>query len=357
MEWELKVLDFIQNNHISVVKYFFENSSPNRLFEFLSSEKLKQLRSHSVEHVNQLEELFQDIDQPLVNLGLACYGGNMDVVRNLFHNAPHEVRLAILARRDLFLSQKPHSGSVLNQYQAEAVLLNGSLQEQQAILQNPHFSSILFHHIYAKTGNFSSISDERLKHLIRSSIGNIKFQIASFSEATDKNKASDSDVDFRAALRSAWALSLTVPVDDSWAIVLMGLYESLIRIENPFDDIGKAIERWRGPAQNAEHSDAYESIRMNLADLIDIDSQKGKNLKESDDIALRQSFYKRFSPANTTELEQFYAKDHDRFIFWALSNKDILSEKKNAEKLKDLCKLLDSEDTFYQTLFQQRASA
>jgi len=351
------VLDFIQNNNIAVVKYFFENSSPSRLFEFLSSDNLEQLRSDSVESVNQIEELFYNLDQPLVNLGLACYGGNMDVVRKLFHSAPDEVRLAILGRRDLFLSQNTQSVSVLKQYQAEAVLLNGSLQEQQAILQNPHFSSLIFGHIYSKTGSFSSLSDDQLKVLIGSSIGNKRFQFAPSILASTTNNESHITSDLREALESAWKLSVSVPVDDSWAIVLMGLYETLIRVENPFDDIGKAIERWRGPAQNEEHSDAFESIRMHLADLIDIDSEDGKNLRESEDIALRQSFYKRFSPANKIELEEFYVKDQDKFVFWALSNKEIIGKQKYSEKLKELCLLLDSEDTFYQELYQKRAGA
>jgi hypothetical protein len=118
----------------------------------------------------------------------------------------------------------------------------------------------------------------------------------------------------------AWELAKTLPTEPVYARDLSSL---LSRTEVPvdFESAHEAIERWRLPSEargSAQDTSSYW-LRNRLADALEPDDR----LLNSNDLALRDSFYRRFDPHKYKNWPKFIEKD-GTLAFDAMVNNDSL---------------------------------
>jgi len=336
------MLNFFQNNNLTIVKYYIKNCPPESLFNFLCEHNQRGQSQIPKEFADEMELAMYDLGEPLVSLGLARYGQNVNVIRKLYLESNVENRIAALSNKMAFNDRTLPYTNWLSASELEEIILSGSQNEQEAILKNAHLDTKVIEEIYKKEKAFQSISEGLWQKLITYSIGNVLLY-----KQVEKNESS---ITWSNAIDSAWQLAMTVSVDDKWACILMGLYENIARINSTKINIEYAIERWNVEPENKEQADAYESICINLADLIDVNSNS-EQLKSSDIPALRYSFYKRFLPKSKKELDQFYDRDREKFVYWALLNPRVLTNEDFSKLLREQCRQLDDGEPFYEHIY------
>ena len=343
------MIKILLNNNLSIVKFYIRNIPGNVIFQFLQERTTADIALLTKEYSDQIEYLFYQLDQPLINLGLACYGENTDILRNLYESSCFEIRLATLGNKKTFQDQETPYNSLLKQSEIKEILLSGNTEEQQAILKNSNISSELLFQLFCKTEIFDSISELEWQKLISYSIGNEKLQSlpTTYPFTTSYKK-------WREVITSAWKLTIIVKVTDDWACLLMGLSESLYKLDFiPINEIIKTINRWQKPQTDIENEDAYFSIRMHLADFIPINSTTVSQFTESNDQAMKSSYYKRFVPSTENEISMYFKIDREQFFIFAIQNENIIKSKKYLETIYQFSVELDNDELFYTHLLEK----
>ena len=138
------------------------------------------------------------------------------------------------------------------------------------------------------------------------------------------------EMSYREVFTSAWQLFETLPVDKTSAVVLLNLAENLLP-NKPHDmDVIATIKRWE---IESEKSDCpFEKCRYLLARLI-----PRYELKDSHDIALRKSYYSRFSTEKPEEITELFEKDTDKFLEEAVHNQTLYINEVVREELRKCC--------------------
>ena len=94
--------NIVKNSSLAVIKYYSEHASADKIFEYLSERKDEQTALVSKEHSDNIEAILFDLNKPLVNLGLACFGENIDILRELYNGPDKEIKLAVLSNSNAF---------------------------------------------------------------------------------------------------------------------------------------------------------------------------------------------------------------------------------------------------------------
>ena len=247
-----------------------------------------------------------------------------------------------------------HLKNVLSVKELEEIILVGDPDQQKAILQNSSLSDELIFQLYNKDNIFESIEENHWQKLITHTIDRFKYLVSTVRSEDRDIEASLQSNNKEKMICSAWHLASTVPVKDSWATVLMGLYENLPKVKLPITDIHSAISRWDGYGSDNEENDAYFTIRTHLADFIPIKSETQNYFVNADDFALRASFYKRFVPNQMSEVVEYFEKDREKFLYWAILNRHILCNEQYSSKILNYCHKVDDNEPFYSQIYLQK---
>jgi hypothetical protein len=294
---------------------FLNHCSPDKAYEWLStnwrspegaraslSERWELERERKV-----LEYLLLSRKNPLIDLGLAQFGCTPYVLRTVFARGGAGVRCAVLANPLLFDSSLLREDSVIN---LRAIIKRGNRRELEALALNAHLPDAFYEHLINRTEYFAELSELDYKFMLYRLGDNARLS----TPYDDTYLDGWDDYKYHGVFTAAWQLSATVPTTQEWAAVLVHLlYNAQLPVG--FKDVEHVIERWRIDAPKKEDDRYYNpgygfDLRSRLADLLEADER----LLNSPDLALRRSFYRRFSPWKFKNWPEFLEKDGEEFV-------------------------------------------
>jgi hypothetical protein len=124
-------------------------------------------------------------------------------------------------------------------------------------------------------------------------------------------------------------------------------------------DILITISRWSNPTTESE-VEYYGYCRTFLANLIPtFKTDDFKALLNNEDIALRKSYYSRFSPRTPEELRDCFEKDSHQFLDAAISNENLYKNELIRNELSQCCWDADDprSDMWYPNLFKSASES
>jgi len=293
---------------------FLKHCSQDKAYEWLSanSKSLGRLEggfSHKygepARERKVLEYLLLRRKNPLIDLGLAQFACTPHVLRTIFARGGPGVRCAVLANPFLFGSSLFREVIDLRK-----VVIRGNRRELEALAVNAHLPDQFYEHLISRTEYFTELDDRNYKFMLYRLGDNARLSVPYDETFLDGY----SDYRYHEVFTAAWQLCATVPTTQEWAAVLVHL---LHKAQSPvgFKEVGQVIERWRIDPPKTEDDRYYYPgdafyLRSRLADLLEADEQ----LLNSPDLALRQSFYRRFSPWKFKNWPEFLGKDSEEFV-------------------------------------------
>jgi hypothetical protein len=303
--------------------------SPDRAYDWLNQNCRGKLaypyREELVEERKVLEYLLCRRKNSLVDLGLARYGYTPYAIKSVFYRGNSGVRGAVLSNAGL--APLIIKGSLL---QDEPVIdlidLIGKARraELEALALNPHLPDDFYINLIERKEFFSSLSEKNYK-LMLISLGE-NHRLSSPYDETWRDGWSD--YKYHAVFTAAWNLAAKVPATQEWAAILT----SLLRNAKPptsFENLEEALQRWQIDPPRKDPERYYNPgygfyLRSRLADLFLAE----KVLLDSPDLAVRQSFYRRFSPQKFSNWPDFLNKDGQEFVFEAIENLNLWQSEK-----------------------------
>jgi hypothetical protein len=263
---------------------------------------------------------------PLIDLGLAQYARSPHVLRIVFGRGNSGDRCAVLSNPFFFDVGWLSEGAVVR---LEPVLKRGNRREVEALALNPHLPDSFYEHLIKKTKYFADLDDRTYKLMLYRLGENPRLSSSYDDTYLDGYK----DYKFHSVFTAAWELTMTAPTTEEWAGILAHL---LHRAQTPigFKEVAKVIERWRIDPPRKDDDSYYKpgygfDLRSRLADLLEADD----NLLNSQDSALRHSFYRRFSPRKYKNWPDFLQRDGEAFVQEAMQNMDLWRTAEEREKL------------------------
>ena len=285
--------------------------------------------------------------EPLIRLGLALYCKlSSETALNLYRKSDSTIKCALLAGpsvnergarynvpRDFWL----YGGGVL-----EDIL--SSIDENFTIVDVLFSNEFIAHEtifkLYEKRSPFHELSDKHWLWAIDSTTQNPTIEDA-YSEAYSPYYDEQGPLDTGVLRHSAWNLFATVPVDDFTANILARVGKILTPYgERPYGerwppsvkegfDVRETIKRWEKSEDDDNFETAFEKLlfrfdrkpyracRAALGRLLEDDE-----LKESNDVALRQAYYNRLDWHRQTpnQVQESFEKDREDFLDVALEN-------------------------------------
>ena len=309
--------------------------------------------------------------EPLIRLGLALYCKlSSETALNLYRKSDSTIKCALLAGpsvnergarynvpRDFWL----YGGGVL-----EDIL--SSIDENFTIVDVLFSNEFIAHEtifkLYEKQSPFHELSDKHWLWAIDSTTQNPTIEDA-YSEAYSPYYDEQGPLDTGVLRHSAWNLFATVPVDDFTAEILARVGKILTPYgERPYGerwppsvkegfDVRETIKRWEKSEDHDNFETAFEKFlfrfdrkpyracRAALGRLLEDDE-----LKESNDVALRQAYYNRLDWHRQTpnQVQESFEKDREDFLDVALENHLFYVDESVRLALWDCCARYDSDN-------------
>ena len=243
-----------------------------------------------------LEFILSKRRDPIIDHALARYGYTKGAIQLAYDRGDVSTRYAAVGN--------PRGNIALKQI--SEILRTGSFSLITELLQNPFLPGRFFENLFGRKEEFSDIDDQRFLTILYRIAGSPRLSRARDDTFFDGYAEHAYDKAFQAT----WNLAKTVPTDQHWA---GALWEILRRCERPqsggIDNLDQAIERWRIDRSFVDKSRRWERsqsfyVRTLLAGFLRAD----QDLLNSDDPALRSSFYRRFSPLEFRDWPAFIAK-------------------------------------------------
>ena len=281
----------------------------------MASSKLKEgiARKYDLERERKvLEYLLLRRKNPLIDLGLAQFACTRHVLRTVFARGGPGVRCAVLANPFLFDALLLlRENSVIN---LREVVNRGDHRELEALALNSHPPDEFYEHLLNRTKYFADLNDKNYNFMLYRLGDNARLS----TPYDDTFLSGWREYTYNKVFSLAWQLCETVPATQEWATVLVYLlYKAQPGLEK--GKVPQVIERWRIDPPKKEDGRYYNpgyafELRSRLADLLEADEL----LLNSPDLALRQSFYRRFPSGQFKDWPEFLAKDGEEFVSEAL---------------------------------------
>lgn len=302
-------------------------ASPDRVFQWLKeswTEPNKDLHlflPHEDNGRRLLEYVLLRRRDPLINYGLARYGYCREIIQQAYDRGDASTRYAAVAN--------PRGGPALSQ--AQEILRRGHLQLAQALLQNEFLPSGFIENLLLRKEDFKGISNDRFMMLIVALTGNKRLSRpydTLYMDGWD-------DYRYHSVFKAAWNLVTTLPATQAWASVLSSFLHHTQR-SYKLDDLEGTIKRWDIDSPDDQKPWYQKSqsfhLRTLLADYYDPDDK----LLESEDLALRMSFYRRFAPHKYQEWPEFLKKDGENFVEAVMNNMNVWQSESERERLRQV---------------------
>ncbi|WP_431023949.1 hypothetical protein [Halomonas sp. H5] len=279
-----------------------------------------------------LEYLLIRRNHSLIDLGIARFGHSLPMIRKVFRRGDLGTRCAALAN--------PHVGprtrsnlfndGWLEEGELETIVWRGSDAELEALVTNRFLNDDALECLLERKEEFGNLSDEKYTKMLIWLGKNPRMS------AEYDRRILDGWAEFShgRVFSLAWELARHLPTTKTNAYVL---YKLLGHTALPvgYDNPEEVLERWRieGKPQGGGRSLAYSYfLRARLADVLKPDGK----LLESDDPAVRESFYRRFSPWQFKDWPIFIEHDGEFAFDGMVENDELWRGKKYRDVLRDL---------------------
>ena len=171
MPWEEEQERLTQEARLSV-------ASPEEVL--LELKRIAQKPRFELMGRDAIEALLVERNDPLINLGLACYGTSEEVFKALYKHGlakpadaaderyKRGLRIGCLSNRSVpaahFVFDFPRQ--LIGQEEIHRVLAAGDDAEAEALICNPSVSDRLLGELYKRTNAFATLPEERWRHLV-----------------------------------------------------------------------------------------------------------------------------------------------------------------------------------------------
>lgn len=317
-------------------KYWLTHANANAVFEWLREQKphFGVWSGKSAE----IETVLIERHEPLINLGLALYATDLsdETSLSLFRNNDRTIKKAALSgdiSGSLRFWVERHEILDVRSWVERHGILDEILDSFDAellkyLLSNESIPSDLLVSLYKREKPFDSLNDEQWFRAIVFTTSNPRI-----STPYDGPMEISSDIGYHKVFISGWELFEKLPVNGNSAAVLSHLGRCLLPYKPYEMNVCEIIKRWSG--ENDE-DDRYFKCRNALARLIKYGAEF-ESLKDSDDLALRESYYYRFHARTPEEVRKLFEKDKDKFLDVAIYNTKLYMNEEIREELEKCC--------------------
>jgi hypothetical protein len=250
MPWEEEQERLTQEARLSV-------ASPEEVLRELKR-TASQSRIELLGRDKALEAGLVERNDPLINLGLACYGTNEEVFTALYKHglakpadAADEryklgLRIGCLSNRSAARSVFDFPRRLIGPEEIHRVLAAGDDAEAEALICNPSISDRLLEELYKRTDAFATLPEKRWADLIYLSRKNERL-------VTNEDDDYSPDTGHRAIHRAIFRLLEIAPVEKHWLHVLRALLDQLDfqQVAQP-EKIKTVLSRW-AQLDDADH--------------------------------------------------------------------------------------------------------
>lgn len=272
-----------------------------------------------------LEYLLVRRNDPLIDLGIARFGHSGETIRRIFRRGDSGIRCAALSN--------PHSGSYhgwLEKDDIEEIIRSGKKAELESLAKNRFLNDDALEQLIERKEQFTDLSDDQYIKMLIWLGGNPRMS-ADYDE-----RIIDGWAEYRhgSVFTLAWDLARHLPVTETIAYVL---YELLKGTALPvgYDNPEEVLERWRIEDEPQDGSRSLASsyfLRTRLADVLKADDK----LLNSNDNAVRESFYRRFSPWQFKDWPTFIERDGELAFDGIVENDELWRSTENRQLLRDV---------------------
>ena len=290
---------------------------------------------------DKVELTLLERNEPLINLGLACYGTNEDVFKALYEFAletPLDEDDAAY-RRGLRIGCLSNSSSrqahiifdfpkdLIGEAEIRRLLSNGEDAEIEALLCNPSVSTKMLEELYGHTGAYAALPDERWCQLVYVSRKNERI-------GTEEDWVDSPDMEHYGIHKAIFRLLEIAPLEAYWVRVLYGLLDQLNfqQVASP-KTIDNVLARWaqlddRGRRDNPMEGyftslSLEDEFRCLVASLYGRTYSEGKSSVSGSptdtDVARRCAYYGN-ADLTAKEMQAAYERDKEVFVFAAINN-------------------------------------
>jgi hypothetical protein len=296
----------------------------------------------------QLEKSLAERADPLIDLGLACFGSDKEIVGALYRKGltPAEtpvdaryrkgLRIACLSNQSVpivhFLARifEKFPDLVIGSEETRRVLSDADQDEAETLICNPHVSDSLLQALYERSDLFSQFNEERWRSLVVMSRKNSRL-------VTRHDDESGPDLGHRDVQKAIFKLLETAPATSAWLYSLYYLLDSLdpqyVTSPGKLDDV---LERWESVTVNdykgnpAEghftHAPLRDEFRCIIAALYGKAFRDNKSVvlgsASAADVALRCAYYGN-AQLTAKEMKEGYDRDREVFVFAVLFNDHV----------------------------------
>ena len=292
---------------------------------------------------NELEEVEKQLisrNEPLVNLGLAMYGRNHEVIAALYGHslappvdAPEGIykrglRVGCLSNSTVpkqHFSLRDFPACIIGEAELNRILSEGDPQELKALLTNPEVDEKLLEEIFSFTGRMEGLSEKRRQEAFYEASCNERINIE--VEYTDMP-----DLDHMRIHRAIFTALETAPVEPRWFWLLHGLLLNIgvTSVHSP-TRIDHVLNRWRQLSFSGDHGKKgyYTSLSLPeefcclIASIYTHGYVNNTGVEfgsaASEDVALRCAYYAG-ARLDDKEMARAYERDKEVFVFAACHN-------------------------------------
>jgi hypothetical protein len=273
-------------------------------------------------------------DDLLINLSLAQYGRNHEVVAELFRSsaAGSPMRLACLANQSVGPYTLMFPEHLLGQAGgAPDWITSASDLELAALFSNPTLSDDFLRNVLQRGDGWASIYDDLLRRIVLILVGNPRMRTPRESDWMDGY----AEYTYDSVFGAAWKLAGSAPTTQEWAYALGNLFDELLPKASPVEDPLSLALRWQdhvdpaNPDQVKKSPDdqaflgGFELVRKGLARLaLHKDYNLLPKLLASEDVALRCAAYSAGS-ITTEQLRAGFKQDGELAFNEALHNRTL----------------------------------
>jgi hypothetical protein len=269
------------------------------------------------------ETVLESRKDPYIDFGLVRYGTTTEVAKKVYARGDMGIRCTALAHF-------PFGGfdAIMDKFEL-ADNAPTELDEINALVSNDTLTDSKLIQCFEKKGStFAPLNENEYQGVLIAVSDNPRLM----RPYDDTFLDGWSDYRHHSVFTAAWKLSETVPNTLKWASVLCNLL-SKCSTPSGFDPV-PVLGRWYFANEKDEDpKDIGYYLRIRLADVLKADDA----LLKATDGALRESFYKRFSPVKYRQWDSFAKIDGECFFDGALHNEALWQAQELREVLSRLC--------------------
>lgn len=313
--------------------YWLTHACADSVFEWLKKRKRRDSDRDEI-----IEKTLIVRNEPLIDLGLALYCKlSGETALNFYRNGDLTIKRALFAGPSVRMNITETFGNFwLDDALAEMLSsFDDNFESLKLLFSNEFIYERTLCDLYERESPFHELTDKQWRHAIACATHNPCMDGLRY-EAFDYSRLGLSYDKWE----SAWQLFASVPVNDYFAYVMATLGETIaprgvlfIPKASSNLNVRQTIKRWRKADEDDEYGH-YRGCRASLGRLLDRDE-----LKDSDDIALRQAYYNGLAWHLRTpdDVKQTFKKDRERFLELTVENDLIYANKEVRRAFSECC--------------------